>query len=120
MCYECGFKPTGLRSRLCQVLKKQLTNVLIEIRGPESFEGIVKNARETERSYGHVAASKELLEVIADLSRRPTPDPTGATQRAMVSLECVARQVTGDIKSNLGDIMKRHGTIIPAPYWIRR
>lgn len=33
----------------------------------------------------------------------------------MASLECVAREVTGDVKANLGDILKRHNTIIPPP-----
>ncbi|MFV3014568.1 AbiJ-NTD4 domain-containing protein [Pseudomonas sp. KHB2.9] len=183
LCYECGFKPSDLRSILCQSLKKQpdknnwsefpnvdwevndlmqgckwykvydvieriqdhlglrsytpdvyehfhnelneyfvengigwkLANGLVEIRGPETFEVIVKKARETEYNSGHVTASKELHEAIADLSRRPNPDPTGAIQHAMASLECVARQITGDVKANLGDIMKRHSSIIPAP-----
>ena len=87
----------------------------VEIRGPESFEVIVKNARETESEYGHLTAGKELHEAIGDLSRRPFPDPTGAIQHAMASLECVAREVTGDVKANLGDILKRHNTIIPPP-----
>lgn len=181
--YECGFKPSELRTILCQALKKQpdsnnwsefpnvdwevnsllqeckwykvydviervqadlgqynynpdtyehfhtelndyfvengigwkLADGLVEIRGPESFEVIVKNARETERAYGHVTAGKELHEAIGDLSRRPSPDPTGAIQHAMASLECVAREVTGDVKANLGDILKRHNTIIPPP-----
>ena len=93
----------------------KLTEGIVEIRGPESFEVIVKNARETERQYGNLTAGKELHEAIADLSRRPTPDPTGAIQHAMASLECVAREVTGDVKANLGDILKRHNTIIPPP-----
>jgi len=93
----------------------QVADGRVEIRGPESFEVIVRQARKTEHDYGHVTASKELHEAIGDLSRRPNPDPTGAIQHAMASLECVARQVTGDVKANLGDIMKRHGTIIPAP-----
>lgn len=93
----------------------KLADGQIEIRGPESFEVIVKNARDAQRGSGHVTASKELHEAITDLSRRPSPDPTGAIQHAMASLECVARQVTGDVKANLGDIMKRHGAIIPPP-----
>lgn len=87
----------------------------LETRGPESFEVIVKNAKDAEQSAGHTIASKELHQAITDLSRRPQPDPTGAIQHAMASLECVARQVTGDVKANLGDILKRHNTLIPAP-----
>jgi len=87
----------------------------VEMRGPESFEVVVKTAIDTESKSGHITASKELHQAIADLSRRPLPDPTGAIQHAMASLECVAREVTGDIKANLGDIMKRHGNVIPQP-----
>ena len=48
----------------------------IEIRGSESFEQVLTSAKETEHQHGHVTASKE-LQAIADLSRRPSPDPTG-------------------------------------------
>ena len=93
----------------------KLVDGRLETRGPESFEVVVKSAKETEQNSGHTTASKELHQAIADLSRRPQPDPTGAIQHAMASLECVARQVTGDVKANLGDILKRHNTLIPAP-----
>ena len=88
---------------------------LIEYRGPESFESIIKSAQATEQASGHITASNELHQAIGDLSRRPSPDPTGAIQHAMASLECVARELTGDQKANLGDIMKRHGSLLPAP-----
>lgn len=181
--YECGFKPSDLRSLICRALKKQpdvgnwseypnvdgenydlmhgckwykvydiieriqehldqrsyssdvsghfqnelneyfvehgigwkLAEGIVEIRGPESFEIVVKTARDTEFQTGHVTASKELHQAISDLSRRPAPDATGAIQHAMASLECVAREITGDVKANLGDIIKRHGQIIPPP-----
>ncbi|KAF1310739.1 hypothetical protein BLX42_12425 [Pseudomonas sp. SG-MS2] len=93
----------------------KLEATAVQIRGPESFEVVVKTARDIELESGHVTASKELHQAIADLSRRPHPDPTGAIQHAMASLECVAREITGDVKANLGDIMKRHGKIIPPP-----
>ncbi len=87
----------------------------IEIRGPESFERIVTEARVNESETGLVTASSELHEAIEDLSRRPDPDTTGAIQHAMASLECVAREITGDRKANLGDIMRKHKRIIPEP-----
>ncbi|MEE4634125.1 AbiJ-NTD4 domain-containing protein [Pseudomonas sp. SDO528_S397] len=93
----------------------KLVDGRFETRGPESFEVVVKSAKETEQLAGHTTASNELHQAIADLSRRPHPDPTGAIQHAMASLECVARQVTGDVKANLGEILKRHNTLIPAP-----
>lgn len=91
----------------------------IEMRGSESFEQVLNSAKETEHQHGHITASKELHQAIADLSRRPSPDPTGAIQHAMASLECVARQVTGDQQATLGRIMNDCRTLIPA-HWIRR
>ncbi|MAK71395.1 MAG: hypothetical protein CMF19_05070 [Idiomarinaceae bacterium] len=93
----------------------KLENEKIEVRGPESFEEIVTAARTTETGVGLVTASNELHEAIKDLSRRPHPDTTGAIQHAMASLECVAREVSGSRKANLGDIMKKHKGIIPEP-----
>jgi hypothetical protein len=87
----------------------------IEIRGPESFEQIIKSARTAVSQAGLDTAGNELHEAINDLSRRPHPDTTGAIQHAMASLECVAREVTGDRKANLGDIMKKYKGIIPEP-----
>jgi len=93
----------------------KVVNGFIEYRGPESFESVIKGAQATEQDSGHITASKELHQAISDLSRRPAPDPTGAIQHAMASLECVARELTGDQKTTLGDIMKRHGALLPAP-----
>lgn len=87
----------------------------VEIRGPESFEAILKSARDTESQAGLLTASSELHQAISNLSRRPAPDPTGAIQHAMASLECVARQLTGDYKATLGKIMNDHRMLIPIP-----
>lgn len=88
---------------------------LVEFRGTEVFESVVKNAQHIEREAGHNTASKELHQALGDLSRRPHPDATGAIQHAIASLECIAREITGDRKANLGDIMKRNSYIIPEP-----
>lgn len=87
----------------------------IEMRGPESFEVILQSARNTELQTGLRTASSELHQAIADLSRRPAPDPTGAIQHAIASLECVARQLTGDHQATLGKIMNDHRMLIQAP-----
>lgn len=93
----------------------KVENGLVEFRGAEVFESVVKKAQSIENDAGHITASKELHQALGDLSRRPHPDATGAIQHAMASLECVAREITGDRKANLGDIMKRHTCIIPEP-----
>ncbi|MGY5586221.1 AbiJ-NTD4 domain-containing protein [Vibrio cincinnatiensis] len=81
-------------------------------RGPESFEAVIKAAQSNELECGHVTASRELHEA---LSRRPNPDNTGAVQHAMASLECVAREIIGAPKANLGQIMKEYKGLIPQP-----
>lgn len=47
--------------------------------------------------------------------RRPTPDITGAIQHSLACLECVTREVTGDKKSTLGELMKKFSNVIPTP-----
>lgn len=91
----------------------QLTDGTIEMRGPETFEDAIKGAQDTlgERK----TARRELHEARHDLSRRPEPDITGAIQHAMAALECVARDVTGDEKATLGEILKRHPGLLPPP-----
>lgn len=86
-----------------------------EFRGPESFEAVIKTAQCNELESGHITASRELHEALKDLSRRPNPDNTGAVQHAMASLECVAREVIGAPKTNLGQIMKEYKGLIPPP-----
>ena len=56
----------------------KIVNGILEIRGPESFEVVIQNAQQAESQAGLITASKELHEAIIDLSRRPSPDTTGA------------------------------------------
>lgn len=93
----------------------QLVKGKVEIRGEEEFESVVHSAYEVLSSSERSTASKELHEAIHDLSRRPEPDITGAIQHSIAALECVARDVCGDAKANLGDIMKKYKDIIPQP-----
>lgn len=87
----------------------------IEVRGPEVFEEVLKTAAKELRGAGKDTSRSELHEALVDLSRRPKPDVTGAIQHAMAALECVARDVCGDNKANLGDIMKKYSGFIPMP-----
>lgn len=84
-------------------------------RGDEGFDRVVADAREAEANHGHTTASRELHEAIMDLSRRPTPDTTGAVQHAMASLECVARDITNQHNLTLGDWVKANRDSIGAP-----
>lgn len=88
----------------------------IEMRGEEAFEKTMKSAQEQlESSDEYSTASKELHEAIIDLSRRPIADTTGAIQHAMASLECVAREISGERTLTLGKIMARKKITIPPP-----
>ena len=60
-------------------------------------------------------AAREIGEAQRDLARRPEPDCTGAVQHAMAALEAVARDVTGDEKATLGDILKDKPDLFPRP-----
>ena len=87
----------------------------IVTRGTEAFEATVNVAVESLDAAGCNTARDEIHEALADLSRRPKPDLTGAIQHGMAALECVARDACGDPKATLGDILKRHPDLIPKP-----
>jgi AbiJ N-terminal domain 4 len=93
----------------------QLINGQLQIRGSESFEASVHQAQEALEASGRATARQELHQALLDLSRRPEPDITGAIQHAMAALECVARDVSGDPRATLGEILRRYSGLIPAP-----
>lgn len=93
----------------------QLIAGRIEVRGPEAFEVAVQTAHAQLKSAGLPTAAKEMHEALRDLSRRPTPDTTGAIQHAMAAAECVARTAANDPKATLGDILKGHPGLVPRP-----
>ena len=87
----------------------------VEVRGTEVFEQSVRKAESVLQATGFSRARNELHEALRDLSRRPTPDLTGAIQHSMTALECVARVACGDEKATLGEILKRYRDLIPKP-----
>lgn len=93
----------------------QLVDGRLEIRGPEGFEAATRGAVRALEENDQSTAGSEIHEAIQDLSRRPDPDLTGAVQHAMAALECVAREVTGDSKATLGEIIKKFPDAIPKP-----
>jgi hypothetical protein len=93
----------------------KIDSAVLSVRGPEALERSLESASETLHDVGLTTAANELREAIADLSRRPTPDVTGAIQHAMASLECVARKVCGDERATLGDVLKRYPDLLPRP-----
>lgn len=93
----------------------KLSGGVIEMRGPEVFENVAATAIHQLETRNRPTARNELHEALHDLSRRPSPDVTGAIQHSMAALECVAREVCGEEKATLGDIMKRSRAIVPRP-----
>src|SRR3989338_9032563 len=87
----------------------------IEIRGSDAFEAAVAGAEQQLESAKQANAATEIREAIRDLSRRPEPDLTGAIQHSMAALECVARDVSGDAKATLGEILKKNPGLVPLP-----
>jgi len=93
----------------------KLENSKIEARNPEVLEQAIKSAALDVQVAGSNTAYTELHEAMVDLSRRPEADITGAIQHAMAALECVVRDVTGNPKATLGELLKRYPNMIPAP-----
>jgi hypothetical protein len=93
----------------------QLVDGRVQVRGPEAFEEAVSSARDALRNAARTTAASEIHEALRDLSRRPKPDVTGSIQHAIAALECVARDVSGDAKATLGEIVKRNPGLFPPP-----
>ena len=85
----------------------ELRNGEIVHRGSETF---AKSAHETPSRLeegGFQRAANELREALADISRRPEPDITGAMQHAMAALETTAREVASQPNLTLGQLVLR-------------
>lgn len=92
----------------------QLVASRLEIRGTEVFEQAVRQGQQELHRQGKLTAAGELHEAIQDLSRRPSPEITGAIQHAMAALECVARDTCAS-KETLGDLIRRNPDLFPKP-----
>jgi hypothetical protein len=93
----------------------QMINGEIITRGTETFESNIHSAVEALEEANRPTARNEIHEAIIDLSRRPKADLTGAIQHAMAALECVARDVCGDERATLGEVIRRYPDTIPKP-----
>ncbi|MCY4634639.1 MAG: hypothetical protein OXG04_09075 [Acidobacteria bacterium] len=93
----------------------QLVDGLVVTRGPETFESVVTAATAALSDTGRPTTAGHLHEALQDLSRRPTPDLSGAMYHAAGALEAVARDLTGDSNATLGQIIKRHPDLLPKP-----
>jgi hypothetical protein len=93
----------------------QLVGGHVVTRGTEAFEAVISGATAALKSSNRPTAESHVHEALADLSRRPQADLPGAVYHALGALECVARDVTGDAKATLGEVMKRYPGLLPKP-----
>jgi hypothetical protein len=85
----------------------------IVFRGGETFVATTGEAAQLLRDAGSETAANEIHEAMRDISRRPTPDRTGAIQHAIAALECTAREIAGDPNATLGLLIPKLG--LPRP-----
>lgn len=78
----------------------------IVFRGGEAFSQATADAFHVLHESGRATAAAEIHEALADISRRPLPDRTGAVQHAIAAMECVARDVIGD-SNTLGKLIAK-------------
>src|SRR5574338_667404 len=93
----------------------QLVDGQVVTRGTEAFENVVNAAARALKDSGRPTAASHIHEALQDLSRRPKADLPGAIYHAMAALEAVARNLSGDSKATLGEVLKRHPNLLPKP-----
>jgi hypothetical protein len=91
----------------------QMADGRIMFRGSETFAEATREAADILLQTGRTAAANEIHEALHDISRRPTPDVTGAIQHAIAALECTARDVTGEPNLTLGRLVPRLRLVPP-------
>jgi hypothetical protein len=90
-----------------------LKDGLVQARGDEVFQYVTTNAINELEENGYSRANKELKEAFADLSRRPEPDLTGTIHHSIGALESVAKDLCGESKLTLGEIVKKYPDLMP-------
>lgn len=93
----------------------QLGDGHVVTRGTEAFESVVSDAAKALKKSGRPTAASHIHEALQDLSRRPKPDLAGAIYHGMGALEAVARDLSGDAKATLGEVLKRNPKLLPKP-----
>ena len=84
-------------------------------RGDDALESSIERAIDTARKSGRQTAAKRIEDARGALSRRPEADLAGAINHAMGALEAVARDMSGNPKLTLGEIIKKYPSLFPKP-----
>lgn len=93
----------------------QIVEGQVVTRGAEAFESAVTSATAALNQSNRPTAARHVHDALRALSRRPTADCAGAIYHAMGALECIARDLAGDHKATLGEILKRRPDLLPKP-----
>jgi hypothetical protein len=93
----------------------QLAHGKVVVRGQEILEGIVKTAETELRDSERPTVAQCIHEAMQALSERPEPNLRGAIVKGMGALESTARDIVGDPKSTLGEILRLYPGLLPKP-----
>lgn len=93
----------------------KLQDGLIQYRGNEDGELILKSACQDLEQKGQETSTNELREAIKDFSRKPNPDLTGVIQHSNAALECLARKYADMPNKTLGKIITDKRDCFPQP-----
>lgn len=85
----------------------QMSDGKVVYRGSEAFTEATREAAQVLTRAGKTVAANEIHEALTDISRRPSPDVTGAIQHAIAALESTARDVAGQPNLTLGKLVPR-------------
>ena len=91
----------------------ELKDAGIVFRGGPPFTLATTQAISVLRDTGRSRAANEIDEALKDISRRPTPDITGASHPAMAALEATARHILDSRSETVGDLIPKLG--LPKP-----
>jgi len=90
-------------------------NSLLVIRSDAAFETARIEASRLLAESGRSTARTRIDSALVDLSKRPDPNCSDAVYHAASALEALARDLIGDVNLTLGELLKRHPTLVPEP-----
>jgi len=87
----------------------------VVLRTGDVSDEVVAHAIDALEEANRPTAASELRKAMAALSKKPDPDTRDAVRSALGAMEALARDITGDRKSTLGEILKAKGKDLLAP-----
>ncbi|WP_417794682.1 AbiJ-NTD4 domain-containing protein [Terasakiella pusilla] len=94
----------------------QMVDGRFQVRGEPTEDTLKSKIISELHEAGKRTTANELEQAINDLSRRPSPDITGAVQHVGAAIECLARDRFDDPKLTLGKIINTHPEFFQGEY----